>query len=149
MRYGPLGKTGLQVSAMGLGTWQFGGEWGRRFDRSEVAELVRRAAELGINLIDTAECYGDHEAELLVGSAIAGRRDDWIIATKFGHRFHQDRMTAGGGRLEPYGRITGQRRPSLSSSTGRWRRWAPTTSSSTCSTAAATRFSIATTSGRC
>jgi aryl-alcohol dehydrogenase-like predicted oxidoreductase len=44
-----------------------------------------------VNLIDTAECYGDHLAETLVGRAITGRRDRWIVATKFGHRFHADR----------------------------------------------------------
>jgi len=96
MRHRRLGKTGLQVSAMGLGTWQFGGEWGKRFGQAEVDKLVGRAGGLGINLIDTAECYGDHLAESLVGSAIAGHRDEWIIATKFGHRFHDDRMTGDG-----------------------------------------------------
>src|SRR6266550_7077839 len=88
-----LGNTGLQVSAMGLGTWQLGGEWGKRFSQAEVNELVGRASDLGINLLDTAECYGDHLAESLIGSAIAGHREDWIVGTKFGHRFHADRMT--------------------------------------------------------
>lgn len=56
--------------------------------------LLGRAAERGINLIDTAECYGDHLAEALVGHAVARRRHNWIIATKFGHRFngHMDRI---------------------------------------------------------
>jgi aryl-alcohol dehydrogenase-like predicted oxidoreductase len=93
MRYRPLGRTGVSVSVVGLGTWQLGGEWGKRFDQAEVDALVGRAHELGINLIDTAECYGDHLAEALIGRTIARHRDDWIVATKFGHRFHADRMT--------------------------------------------------------
>jgi aryl-alcohol dehydrogenase-like predicted oxidoreductase len=95
MNYRELGRTGLKVSVVGLGSWQFGGEWGKRFSQAEVDALVGRTRELGINLIDTAECYGDHLAESLIGRAIDGSRDDWIIATKFGHRFQQDRMTSG------------------------------------------------------
>jgi len=87
MKYRRLGKTGLKVSVVGLGTWQLGGEWGKTFEQAEVDAMVDRAAELGINLIDTAECYGDHLSERLIGQAIKGRRDQWIVATKFGHRF--------------------------------------------------------------
>lgn len=87
MKYRRLGKTGLKVSVIGVGTWQLGGEWGKVFEQREVDAMLARAAELGINLIDTAECYGDHVAERLVGQAIKGRREDWIVATKFGHRF--------------------------------------------------------------
>jgi aryl-alcohol dehydrogenase-like predicted oxidoreductase len=90
MKYRRLGKTGLQVSVVGIGTWQFGGEWGKSFTQNEVNRLISHALELGINLIDTAECYGDHLAEVLIGSAVRGRRDSWIIATKFGHRFHKN-----------------------------------------------------------
>jgi myo-inositol catabolism protein IolS len=92
MRYRRLGMTGLNVSVIGLGTWQLGGEWGKSFAADEVAGLVGRAKELGVNLIDTAECYGDHVSESLIGRAIAHDREDWIVATKFGHRFHADRM---------------------------------------------------------
>ena len=88
MKYRRLGKTGLQVSVIGVGTWQLGGEWGKEFEQGEVDAILARAAELGINLIDTAECYGDHLAEQLVGKAIRGRRDKWILATKFGHQFN-------------------------------------------------------------
>ena len=55
---------------VGFGTWQFGGEWGRHFAQPEVDAPLRRAKELGINLIDTAECYGDHRSESLIGQAI-------------------------------------------------------------------------------
>lgn len=88
MLYRRLGKTELDVSVVGLGTWQLGGEWGKNYEQSEVNNMVARAKELGINLIDTAECYGDHTSEVLVGNAIQGQREDWIIATKFGHKFH-------------------------------------------------------------
>jgi aryl-alcohol dehydrogenase-like predicted oxidoreductase len=72
---------------VGVGTWQFGGEWGKQFSQSEVNRLLGRAKELGINFIDTAECYGDHLSEELIGRAVRHDRDDWILATKFGHRF--------------------------------------------------------------
>jgi len=89
MRYRELGGTGLRVSVIGLGTWQFGGEWGRVFSQAEADAVLDKAGELGINLIDTAECYGDHLAERLVGDYLARRdRSRWIVATKFGHRFH-------------------------------------------------------------
>jgi aryl-alcohol dehydrogenase-like predicted oxidoreductase len=88
MKYRTLGATGLRVSVVGVGTWQFGGEWGKDFTQEEVTAMFRRAEDLGINLLDTAECYGDHLSEALVGGAIAGRRDKWIVATKFGHKFH-------------------------------------------------------------
>lgn len=89
MKYRKLGKTGLTVSVIGVGTWQFGGEWGKTFEQSEVDAMFNRAAELGINLLDTAECYGDHLSEEFCGRAIEGKRDQWIVATKFGHKFHK------------------------------------------------------------
>jgi aryl-alcohol dehydrogenase-like predicted oxidoreductase len=89
MRYRWLGKTGLRVSVIGLGTWQFGGEWGRSFRQAEVDAILDKAAEMGMNLIDTAECYGDHLSESLIGNYLARRdRSRWIIATKFGHQYH-------------------------------------------------------------
>jgi aryl-alcohol dehydrogenase-like predicted oxidoreductase len=85
-----LGSTGLRVSVIGIGTWQFGGEWGRSFSQTEADAILDKAAELGINLIDTAECYGDHLAEVLIGDYLSRRdRSKWIIATKFGHRFNK------------------------------------------------------------
>jgi aryl-alcohol dehydrogenase-like predicted oxidoreductase len=93
MKYRKLGSTNLKVSVIGLGTWQLGGEWGKDFSQDEVTRMLARGSELGINLIDTAECYGDHTSEALIGGAIAGQRERWIVATKFGHQFHapQDR----------------------------------------------------------
>jgi myo-inositol catabolism protein IolS len=88
MKYRRLGRSGLRVSVIGVGTWQFGGEWGKQFAQAEVDAILAQAAELGINLIDTAECYGDHLAEQLIGQAIRGQRGRWIVATKFGHKFN-------------------------------------------------------------
>ncbi len=88
MRYRLLGKTNLNVSVIGLGTWQLGGEWGRSYSQVEADAIFDQAASLGINLIDTAECYGDHTAENLIGDYLARHdRSRWIVATKFGHHF--------------------------------------------------------------
>jgi aryl-alcohol dehydrogenase-like predicted oxidoreductase len=88
MLYRTLGKTNLNVSVIGIGTWQFGGEWGKDFEQAEVDRMFARGKELGLNLIDTAECYGDHLSESFIGRAVEGSRADWIIATKFGHEYH-------------------------------------------------------------
>jgi len=92
MKRRPLGKTGLLVSEIGVGAWQLGGplildgksdghpELGRDFS----IRLIRQAGELGINFIDTAEQYGNGESERRVGEALEGRRDQWVISTKFG-----------------------------------------------------------------
>ena len=89
MQYRILGSTGLRVSVIGIGTWQFGGEWGRAFTQSEVDAILDKAAELGINLVDTAECYGDHLSESLIGDYLKRRdRSSWLVATKFGHHFN-------------------------------------------------------------
>lgn len=88
MKYRMMGKTGLRTSVVGVGTWQFGGEWGRSYTQAEADAILSRAKARGINLIDTAECYGDHVSEALVGDFLRrDRREDWIVATKFGHRF--------------------------------------------------------------
>jgi aryl-alcohol dehydrogenase-like predicted oxidoreductase len=88
MKYRRLGKTDLVVSAVGFGTWQFGGEWGKTFAEGDVARLLSHAKHQGINLIDTAECYGDGLSEQLIGRALRGERAEWIVATKFGHRYN-------------------------------------------------------------
>jgi aryl-alcohol dehydrogenase-like predicted oxidoreductase len=87
MKYRTLGKTGLSVSVIGMGTWQLGGEWGKTFTQGEVDAMFDKAREVGINLVDTAECYGDHLSESLIGNAVQRDRDKWVLATKFGHRF--------------------------------------------------------------
>lgn len=89
MKYRRLGKTNLHVSVVGIGTWQYGGEWGKDFTQDEVDQILDKAQETGINFIDTAECYGDHLSERFIGDYLSRRkREDWIVATKFGHHFH-------------------------------------------------------------
>jgi aryl-alcohol dehydrogenase-like predicted oxidoreductase len=76
---------GAKVSAIGLGTWQFGSrEWGygRDYADTEAIAITRRALDLGINLIDTAEIYAFGTSEKVVGRAIEGRRDEAFLATK-------------------------------------------------------------------
>jgi aryl-alcohol dehydrogenase-like predicted oxidoreductase len=76
---------GVKLSSIGLGTWQFGStEWGygAEYNRVEAGNIVRRALELGINLVDTAEFYGFGRSERIVGEAIRGHRAEVFIATK-------------------------------------------------------------------
>ena len=83
MKYVEVG--GVRVSAIGLGTWQFGSsEWGYGADYATrvAGTIVRRALELGVNLIDTAEIYGLGRSERIVGEAIHGRRESVFLATK-------------------------------------------------------------------
>jgi aryl-alcohol dehydrogenase-like predicted oxidoreductase len=88
MKYRRLGKTNLRVSVIGIGAWQLGGEWGKAFVQPEVDRMFDAARQAGLNLIDTAECYGDHTSESFIGNTVSRDRNDWIIATKFGHKFH-------------------------------------------------------------
>jgi aryl-alcohol dehydrogenase-like predicted oxidoreductase len=90
MKYRRLGKTGLKVSVVGVGTWQFGGDWGKDFTQQEVDAILSCAKDLGINLIDTAECYGPHHlSERFIGDFLSrNRREDWVVASKFGHKWH-------------------------------------------------------------
>ncbi|KDN19140.1 aldo/keto reductase [Amycolatopsis rifamycinica] len=80
MQYRTLGRTGVQVSTLALGAMNFGaiGNTGQ----DEATAIVDAALEAGINLIDTADMYGQGESEVMVGKAIAGRRDDIVLATK-------------------------------------------------------------------
>ncbi|MEU9090214.1 aldo/keto reductase [Streptomyces sp. NPDC048428] len=80
MHYRTLGSTGVQVSSLALGAMNFGRTG--RTTQDEVTALVDAALENGINLIDTADVYSGGESEELVGKAIAGRRDDIVLATK-------------------------------------------------------------------
>ncbi len=88
MQYRRLGRSGIPVSVIGIGTWQLGGEWGHQFTQDEADAILDAGADCGIDLIDTAECYGDHLSERLVGDYLARRdRSRWVVATKFGHEF--------------------------------------------------------------
>jgi aryl-alcohol dehydrogenase-like predicted oxidoreductase len=81
-----LGKTGLRVSKIAFGTWQLGGEWGAT-DESAAIAAIRRAADQGVTIFDTAQAYGFGASERLLATALRGRtRDELVIATKGGLR---------------------------------------------------------------
>jgi aryl-alcohol dehydrogenase-like predicted oxidoreductase len=80
-----LGSAGAEVSAMGLGCMGMSAYYGTT-DEGEAIATIHRALELGVNFLDTAEMYGPYTNEELVGRAVAGHRDEYVIATKFGVR---------------------------------------------------------------
>lgn len=97
MEYRRLGSTGLDVSVVGIGGWPLGGLIGGPVgdprnpvadegwigaDDSQSVAMIRRAEEIGVNLIDTAEIYGDGHSEAVIGMAVKDRRDKFVISTK-------------------------------------------------------------------
>src|SRR5215218_3937975 len=84
MEYRDLGRSGLRVSEIGFGAWAIGGDaWGPVGDADSLAAM-ERVMEVGINLIDTADVYGDGRSESLGGKVITDRRDEVVISTKGG-----------------------------------------------------------------
>ncbi len=85
-----LGRSGLEVSAIGLGCMGLTSSYDPPAARAEAVSLIRAAAERGVTFFDTAEAYGPHKNEEIVGEALAPFRDQVVIATKFGHKFGQE-----------------------------------------------------------
>ena len=81
MPYRRFGKTGLAVSEVGFGAWPIGGQSYGAVERGDSLNALARAEELGCNFVDTAQVYGD--SELVLGEFLKGRRDKWLVATKF------------------------------------------------------------------
>ncbi|MBG0786114.1 MAG: aldo/keto reductase [Anaerolineaceae bacterium] len=79
-----LGKSGIEITKLGLGLWAVGGtEWGETDDK-ESLDMISAALDLGINFFDTADVYGDGHSEVLLGKAMQGRRDKFVVASKIG-----------------------------------------------------------------
>ncbi len=93
-----LGKTGFNISAISLGTWQVGGRWGDPFDDSLAERIIEAAIERGVNFIDTADVYGDRASEAAVGRVVrrvkARHGERIYVATKCG-RFISPHVDAG------------------------------------------------------
>jgi len=96
MQYRTMGRTGVQVSSLALGAMNFGAIG--RTTQDEATALVDAALEGGVNLIDTADMYGAGESEEMVGKAVAGRRDDIVLATKVSMPIGDERNHQGASR---------------------------------------------------
>jgi len=94
VEYRTLGRTGIKVSPFALGTLMFATSMGN--DPADSARIIHRAIDAGINLVDTADAYGDSEE--VVGKALEGRRDDVVLATKFSRPTGQDPNHQGASR---------------------------------------------------
>src|SRR3712207_8735184 len=92
-----LGRSGIRVSALGLGCWAIGGPFGRNgassgwgeVDDAESIAAIRRGVELGVTFFDTADVYGTGHSEDVLGRALDGAHADVVIATKFGNTFDE------------------------------------------------------------
>src|SRR3954466_5005810 len=96
MEYRPLGRTGVQVSKLCLGTMMFGA-WGNE-DHDDSIRVIHAALAAGINFVDTADVYSAGESEEIVGKALKDRRDDVVLATKFFMPMGEDPNRRGGSR---------------------------------------------------
>ena len=96
MEFRQLGRTGVSVSTLCLGAMMLG-EWGTK-DHDESIRIIHRALDAGINFIDTADVYSRGESEVIVGKALAGRRDDIVLATKVHSPMGEDPNQQGNSR---------------------------------------------------
>ena len=91
-----LGRTGVRVSPLCLGAMMFGA-WGNR-DHDDCIRMVHTALDAGVNFVDTADVYSAGESEEIVGKALAGRRDQVVLATKFHNAMGEDPNQRGNSR---------------------------------------------------
>lgn len=101
MKTRTLGRNGPPVSALGLGCMGMSAFYGGRGEEADAVAVIHRALELGLTLLDTADMYGPHTNEVLVGKAIAGRRGEVFLATKFGIQMDPDDPAARGVNGKP------------------------------------------------
>lgn len=88
MNYRKLGKTGLKISEISLGTWQVGGKWGSDFNFENAEKIINTAIDNGINFIDTADVYSEGLSEKAVGKVIRSRSEEVYVATKCGRQLN-------------------------------------------------------------
>jgi aryl-alcohol dehydrogenase-like predicted oxidoreductase len=100
MHYTPFGQTGLNLSQVALGTGNFGTGWGYGADAATSAQIFNAYAEAGGNFIDTADVYQFGQSETLVGQLLKGRREDFVLATKYtnGAQADANRLVTGNSR---------------------------------------------------
>jgi len=79
-----FGRDAVEVSEVGIGTWQLGAEWGD-VDDETAAAVLRAAFDNGVTFYDTADIYGGGKSEQFLGEILDGRRDEAVLATKFGN----------------------------------------------------------------
>ncbi|RZJ06240.1 MAG: aldo/keto reductase [Brevundimonas sp.] len=91
MKTRTLGRSGPEVSAIGLGCMGMAAFYGQASDEGQATAVIHRALDLGVTFFDTAEMYGPHTNEIQVGKALAGRRDKAFVATKFGIGYNAER----------------------------------------------------------
>jgi aryl-alcohol dehydrogenase-like predicted oxidoreductase len=96
MRYKLLGKSGLRVAELALGTMTFGEDWGWGASKEESRRIFDRYVEAGGNFVDTANNYTDGTAERFVGELVAGERERFVVATKYSLSLRKDDPNAGG-----------------------------------------------------
>lgn len=89
MQQRPLGRTGREVSVIGLGTWQLGADWGE-VSAADATAILAASVEKGVTLFDTADVYGDGRSEALIGRFLAERPGAVTVATKMGRRLPQE-----------------------------------------------------------
>jgi aryl-alcohol dehydrogenase-like predicted oxidoreductase len=101
-----LGKSGIEVSALGMGCWAIGGPWTwaqpghdpypAGWGKTEAIRAIHTALDAGVNFFDTAANYGAGHSEVVLGKALKGRRNEAVIATKFGHIINEETKTVYG-----------------------------------------------------